>query len=259
MPQENPANPHFIPVTAPFAWPQILRYLRPRSTPGIETVEEDRWLRSTPRGQVSVSYADGAIRCAAHADDARMRRLFDTDCDIGEVARVLRRSPILRARMRKTPGVRVPGCWEPFELCLRVILGQQVSVAAAHTLMRRMVERSGGAAPDQVAAADLRSIGLTGSRARTIRTLAGYVAEGRIRFEGAPWEELADGLRAIPGFGPWTLDYLALRLGRDPDAFPATDLGLLRASGAASPADLRRQAEPWRPFRGYAAMYFWMG
>src|SRR5579862_6900086 len=149
------------PVTAPFAWREILRYLAPRSTPGIEIVEEERWARKVPGGVVSVSYADGVLRCQGGADEARVRRLFDTDCDIGEVARVLRRSPVLRARMRKIAGVRVPGCWEPFELCVRVILGQQVSVAAAHTLMGRLVERCGGTAADRVAAADLSSIGLT--------------------------------------------------------------------------------------------------
>jgi 3-methyladenine DNA glycosylase/8-oxoguanine DNA glycosylase len=255
----------FIPVEAPFPWQVLLRYLALRSTPGVERVSADRYERTTAAGGIAVEYdaARGGLRCSglgARGDAAaRVRRLFGTECNVKEVARVLGRSRLLRGRVRNLGGMRVPGCWEPFELCVRVVLGQQVSVKAAHTFMRRLVERCGGPAADGVAAADLSSIGLTGSRIRTIRTLAEQVAAGVIRLEEQPWPEVAAGLRAMGGFGPWTIEYLALRLGRDADAFPASDLGLLRAAGASSAAELRRMAEAWRPYRGYAAMYLWAG
>jgi len=234
-----------------------LCYLAPRVTPELESAGGARFTRGT----VSVSYDPPAqsLRCTfADVDPAdKVRRLFDTEHDPREVGRLFARCPVLRARWWRVPGMRVPGCWEPFELCLRVILGQQVSVAAAHTLMSRLVARCPGLAADRVADTDLSGIGVTGSRLWTIRMLAQRVAGGDIRFAAQSWPEVAARLREIPGFGPWTLAYLALRLGRDADAFPETDLGLLRAAGLERPAELRRMAEAWRPFRGYAAMYLW--
>ena len=252
-----------VPVRAPYPWSAVLRYLSARSTPQMDIVENERYTRQTAAGTISVHYDSRAPSLRCHFADsdradglARVRRLFDTEHDPREAARVLARSPVLRARVRKLPGMRIPGCWEPFELCLRVILGQQVSVRAAHTLMTRLAARCPALTADRVADADLGGIGVTGSRLRTIRLLAEHVAMRRIRFEQS-WAEVAHGLREIPGFGPWTLAYLALRLGRDVDAFPESDLGLLRAAGAEKPAELRRMAEAWRPFRGYAAMYLW--
>ena len=131
-------------------------------------------------------------------------------------------------------------------------------MAAAHTLLGRLATRCPGLKPQHLADADLSGLGLTGSRLRTIRALAGLVAQGDIRFESQTWQQVASSLALIPGIGPWTLEYLALRLGRDPDAFPHTDLGLVRATAAKTPADLLRQAGAWRPFRGYAAMYLWI-
>jgi len=103
----------------------------------------------------------------------------------------------------------------------------------------------------------LSAIGLTGARARTVRVFAERVARGIIRLDAPSWEEIADGLQATPGFGPWSIQYLSLRLGRNTDAFPETDLGLLRATGAATAKHLLKIAEAWRPYRGYAAMYLW--
>lgn len=255
-----------ISVAQPFPFETMLRYLSLRCTPAVETLGIDRYSRKTSAGVVTVEFdaSRGMLRCsgegAATPEDLvrRVRHLFDTDCDTARIGRVLAHSPALRSRVRKLRGVRVPGCWEPFELCLRVILGQQVSVAAAHTLMGRLVAAcSGEPTPVRVAAADWGSIGLTGARVRSIRTLSERVADGTIRLDGQSWEEVAGRLREVPGFGPWTLAYLALRLGRDADSFPETDLGLLRAAGVTRPAELKRMAEAWRPYRGYAAMYLW--
>jgi 3-methyladenine DNA glycosylase/8-oxoguanine DNA glycosylase len=141
-------------------------------------------------------------------------------------------------------------------MCVRVVLGQQVSVKGAHTIMGRLSALCLGFQPADIAEADLRSIGLTEQRSRTVRALAEAAATGTLRFD-RPWPEIAEVLRGIKGIGPWTIAYLAIRLGRDPDSFPETDLGLLRASGATSPKALLEIAESWRPFRSHAALYLW--
>ena len=255
-----------IAVEAPYAWRTVLGYLGPRSTPGMERVAGERYTREVEGGRIWVEHEGSGLRCAwesggKQAADwgARVARLFDAGCKTQEVARVLERSSVLRARVRSVAGLRVPGCWEPFELCVRVILGQQVSVPAAHTLMRRLAERCPGLNPEAVANADLSGLGLTGARRETLRRLAERVADGEIRLEGQAWAEIEGRLKEIRGFGPWTLEYLALRLGRDADAFPETDLGLLRAAAVEKPGELRRLAEEWRPYRGYGAMYLWVG
>jgi 3-methyladenine DNA glycosylase/8-oxoguanine DNA glycosylase len=259
-----------IRVLPPYPWEAILRYLALRSTPGVETIAANQYVRQTPWGSVSVEFDSSAqaLNCstpdwvegAAKSADLRVRfqRLFDTAHDPGPVDRALGASPLLRSRIGTVPGVRAPGCWEPFELCLRVILGQQVSVKAAHTLMGRLAPCCAGLEPGQVAAADLSTLGLPGRRLQTLRLFAERVAAGAIRFDGQPWDEVSSQLGRVPGFGPWTLQYLGIRLGRDADAFPEQDLGLMRATGAKTPRELQRLAEAWRPYRGYAAMYLWM-
>lgn len=259
-----------VPVIPPFPWRPLLAYLAHRSTPVLETVTTDRYVRRTAAGNVSVEYDSTAqaLRCSMQGGDGtpdflpRIRRLFDTLHDPEPVHRALAGCPIIGARVRGLPGVRVAGCWEPFELCLRVILGQQVSVKAAHRLMGRLVARcpaleAAALEASAVAAADLSALGLTAARARTLRTFAERVAGRDVRLDAPSWEETAGQLQEVPGFGPWTLQYLAIRLGRDADAFPDTDLGLLRATGIATPRELRRLAENWRPYRAYAAMYLW--
>src|SRR5437588_4290413 len=253
-----------VPVHAPFPWRATLDYLSPRCTPGIETISTDRYVRNTPSTPVSVEYDPAAhiLRCSG--DDAadtlpRIQRLFDTLHDPAPVARGLEDCPVIGSRVRERPGIRVPGCWEPFELCLRVIIGQQVSVKAAHTLMGRLVARCPQLDPGQLARTDLASLGLPSARLRTLRGFAERVASGAIRLNTAgSWSETARDLAEVPGIGPWTMQYLAIRLGRDPDAFPDTDLGLLRSAASPSSRHLRLLAETWRPFRAYAAMYLWV-
>ncbi|HTS29435.1 MAG TPA: AlkA N-terminal domain-containing protein [Bryobacteraceae bacterium] len=252
-----------IPVRPPYPWEALLRYLTFRSTPGRETISANRYVRQTPQGSISITFDSSASSLVVEGDAGpphlrpRVERLFDTRHDPSPVTRALASSPILRPRIRKLPGLRVPGCWEPFELCLRVILGQQVSVKAAHTLMGRLSSRCELLQATHLAAADLSNLGMPARRLQTLRLFVERVADGEIRLD-SPWKDLAARLACVPGFGPWTLQYLAIRLGRDPDAFPIQDLGLMRAAGAGSPRELERLAESWRPFRGYAAMYLWI-
>ncbi len=256
------AGDHFsqrevIAVRAPYAWDRALEYLSWRCTPGAEEIADGMYWRRTGEGVVTVGYRAGELRVSRAEAAARAGRMFDAGCDPAAVRRMLARCPVLAPRVKQAPGLRIPGCWDPFELCVRVVLGQQVSVKAAHTLMGRVAARCGGVEAGRMAAADLNGLGLTGGRVRSLRALAEAAAGGKLRLDEAPWAETAEGLAAMPGVGAWTVEYLAVRLGRDADAFPATDLGLLRASGARNAAELLKMAERWRPFRAYAAMYLW--
>jgi AraC family transcriptional regulator of adaptative response / DNA-3-methyladenine glycosylase II len=204
---------------------------------------------------------------------ARVRRLFDLDADPGAIAAHLGRDPRLRPHLR--PGLRVPGAWDGFELAVRAVLGQQVSVAGATTLAGRLVARFGEPladgegtlthlfpSPCALAAGDVSAIGLPRARAEAIRALAAAVSGGALELGGA--RELPATLAtlgALPGFGPWTAAYVAMRAARDPDAFPAGDLGLRKAlaDGGELPSAraVSAAAERWRPWRAYAAMALW--
>lgn len=251
----------------PLPWRVLLRYLAPRLIPQVETVDEHAYERRVDGGRVRVTLdASGEqLRVAAHgavdAQDAAVRvaRLFALDEDHDAALRHLARCPTLAPRIAGTPGLRPLGSWDAFELCVRTVLGQQVTVAAAGTLMNRLVERCGSITPQAVLAADLSNMGMPGRRIDTVRALARAVADQRVDLGGAEWAQIDAALRSVPGFGPWTRSYLAIRLGREPDAFPETDVGLIRAAGAASPADLLARAQAWRPYRALAAIYLWAG
>jgi AraC family transcriptional regulator, regulatory protein of adaptative response / DNA-3-methyladenine glycosylase II len=207
----------------------------------------------------------------------RVRRLFDLDAYPHEITAHLCGDPVLAATLAAHPGLRVPGAWDGFELAVRAILGQQVTVKGATTLAGRLVERFGrpvaeGAGglthlfptPEALAGADLASIGLPRPRAEALRGLAIAAAEGRPLFDrGDSLDETLARLTALPGVGPWTAQYVAMRAAREPDAFPAGDLGLRRRFARdgepASERDLAARAEAWRPFRAYAAMALWLG
>jgi AraC family transcriptional regulator of adaptative response / DNA-3-methyladenine glycosylase II len=200
----------------------------------------------------------------------RIRAMFDLNADWISISETLRNDPILAERLQADPGLRVAGCWDAFELAIRAILGQQVSVKAATTLAGRLVNRFGKPVrglkglthlfpePAALADAQLGSIGLTATRAQTIRSLARNVCDGKISFTGVvDPERFVDQLCEIPGIGKWTAQYVCMRALGQPDAFPSTDLGLLRAMSLSSPKELERRAEAWRPWRAYAAMYLW--
>ena len=204
----------------------------------------------------------------------RVRRVFDLDADPGAIARVLGDEPLLARGLRKRPGLRVPGGWDGFEVAVRAVLGQQISVAGATTLAGRLVtafgaQRSDGRpgldrafpTPGQLRDAPIESIGVPGSRATTIRTLAAAVIEGRVGFGAG--QSLADFVAscvALPGIGPWTAHYLAMRGLGQPDAFPAGDLVLQQVLGGdrrLSERETEARSQAWRPWRAYAVLHLW--
>jgi AraC family transcriptional regulator of adaptative response / DNA-3-methyladenine glycosylase II len=200
----------------------------------------------------------------------RIRAMFDLNADWTAIVQSLRTDPALARRMEADPGLRVPGCWNGFELTVRAILGQQVSVKGATTLAGRLVKTFGQPVcataaithlfptPQILADANFSGVGLTGARAETIRALARAVCAGQLSFEAVT--DSADFLARlceIPGIGKWTAQYVAMRALGEPDAFPSSDLGLLRALDLTSARELERRAEAWRPWRAYAAVHLW--
>jgi AraC family transcriptional regulator of adaptative response / DNA-3-methyladenine glycosylase II len=270
-----------LPMRLPFAAAPLFAFLGTRAVPGVEELTATGYRRVIDQSVVELEAApaeDAAYVVARiDVDDvrrvasvvARCRRLLDLDADPHAVDEALRVDPLLRDAVETTPGIRVPGAVDGFELGVRAILGQQVSVAAARTLAGRLVERCGKpltvargalthAFPDaaSVADADLDGLGLTGARVRTLRALARAVADDGLVIDPiADRDDVRRRLLALPGVGPWTADYIAMRALGDPDAFPATDLVIARALGAGGAV----RAEQWRPWRAYAAMHLWRG
>jgi len=263
-------------------------FLAPRAIPGVEVVEDGSWRRVawTAAGPVVVEAAaagNDALRVTVRPPlagsvsglVARVARVFDLDADAAGIASTLRRDPWLRARLA-AGGVRVPGAWDSFEMGVRAIVGQQISVAAARTVLGRLVAACGEPVarpepglthcfptPAALAAADLRGAGLTRARTESLCAFAAAIAERRLDLGAAPpLDETISRLVALPGIGDWTAHEIALRGLGEPDAFPAGDLVLRRqlANGDRVPGEreVRERAERWRPWRGYAAVAIWM-
>lgn len=272
---------------SPFDYDRLLAFFAARLLAGVEQIERRRLQRS-----LSVVGADGGrlsgwieIRPAARSQgieariDARLapalprvlaacKHAFDLDCQPEAVAAHL--GALAQAR----PGLRLPGAFDGFETAVRTIIGQQISVKAARTLARRLVERFGttistpfagvrstfpGAATlAECAPAEIASLGITGARARAIVALARAVDQGSIVLApNVDVEATIDGLRALPGVGEWTAQAIAMRSLHWPDAFPAGDAGVLAALKQRRAAQAARLAEPWRPWRAYAVMHLW--
>jgi AraC family transcriptional regulator of adaptative response / DNA-3-methyladenine glycosylase II len=280
-----------LPYRAPFDWYSMLKFFEGRATPGVESVAGDTYRRTISineeHGIVEVRPGprNGYLAMTLHGVRTntlfeviqRMRELFDVDAPVVEIGAVLGGDKRLRTELRKQPGVRVPGAWNGFELTVRAILGQQVSVKAATTLAGRIAARYGeplkvaGAddpalayvfpTPQRLRLARLNNLGLVGSRAETIRRVAAAAALGDVKFDPTQDPEaFCASLTAIRGVGDWTAQYVAMRVLKYPDAFPATDLGLLKAlmhPERTTPAVIRQRAEAWRPWRAYAAMLMW--
>ena len=264
-------------MRTPYAAGPMLAWLGTRAVPGVEEVGEGVYRRVLGGGVVEIEPRPDAGHVVARVDArdlaaiapvvTRARALFDLDADPAEVDAVLGNDELLQASVQRHPGMRVPGCVDGFELTVRAVLGQQVSVGAARTFAARLVARCGSAldvhsgslthnfpAAEAVAEADLDGLGLTTARVRTLRALAQAVASGDITLDpAADRDEARRKLLAVPGIGPWTVDYVAMRALADPDAFPAGDLVLCRRLGA----DAAARAERWRPWRAYAAMHLW--
>lgn len=232
----------------------MLDFLKLRLVTGVESIKGDRYRRFGEGWQVVISHGPGAlvaeIQGTAPRDAAaRLRRLFDIDTNLDAVEKHLGQFPGLQ--VQRHPGLRLPGCWDDFELVIRAILGQQVSVKGAATLSARLVDRFGAPTPVALADADVSVIGLPRARAASIRAMAQAVLNGTVDLHDAA------SLEAVRGIGPWTAQYVMMRAKHDADAFPASDLVLLKASGHRSPQALTAEAEAWRPYRAYAAMHLW--
>jgi AraC family transcriptional regulator of adaptative response / DNA-3-methyladenine glycosylase II len=276
-----------LPYRAPFDAAGLVRFLELRAVPGVEDVADGvyrRSLRLPHGGGVSeLLPLDGHVRARFWLDDLRdlaaavqrCRALLDLDSDPLTVSDALGGDPLLGPLVRAAPGRRVPGHVDGFELALRAVLGQQVSVAGAATLAGRLVAEMGEPlrrpvgsvthlfpSPEALAAADLARPGMPASRRRALLSLAAALADGSLTLDvGAEREETARRLLALPGVGPWTVAYVAMRALRDPDAFLPSDLGVRRALARfgldARPAAAERIAERWRPYRAYAVQHLW--
>lgn len=246
----------------------VLSFLAARAIPGLETADANGYSRAVPGGTITLTPRPGHVALDVTVDDtrqlarvvARCRRLLDLDADPDAIRDALGRTslaPLVEAR----PGLRVPGTFDGFELAVRAVVGQQISVAGARTLLGRIVRRAGQdgrlfPTPAELLDADLTGLGLTGRRITTLKELAGRVAGGLIDLDGAqePAEAVKE-LLAVPGIGPWTAGYIALRALRDPDAWPSGDLVLVRRMAELGiPKD---HLERWRPWRAYAALHLW--
>ncbi|MBA2575592.1 MAG: DNA-3-methyladenine glycosylase 2 family protein [Euzebyaceae bacterium] len=273
----------------PLPFDDLLAFLAARAVPGVEEVDAGRYRRTVgidgkpavlelepvPARRHVLLRLRTADPCRLAPVVQRARRLFDLTADPSAVDAVLSDDPLLAAGVARRPGLRVPGAYDGFELAVRAVLGQQVSVAAASTLTGRLVaalgtplDRPDGGlthlfpGPETVAEADLDGMGVPGRRAAAVRALAAAVCAGDVVLDGpAEAGGARQALLRLPGIGPWTVAYVAMRAFRDPDAMPASDLGLLRALGRAGAgsrsSDLELRAERWRPWRSYAAMHLW--
>ncbi len=273
----------------PYDWDSMLAFLAARATPGVESVFNGSYHRSITfngqHGVLRVRPVKGmhALEANVRFPDpacllkivARVRTMFDLQADPAVIMENFRRDALLAPQLRRHAGTRIPGAWDGFELAVRAILGQQVTVRAATTLAGRLVNSLGDPlncfnsfglthvfpCPEVLAAAKLS--GMPQARAQAVRALAKTVLAGELAFDhGLASDELVARIKAVKGIGEWTAQYVAMRALGDPDALPAADLVLLRAAGNGkplTPADLLKRAQHWRPWRAYAAMLLWRG
>ena len=296
--RQSPTRPALSTVTIrlgykpPYDWDAILSFLAARAISRVELVDKYRYKRTIELdgafGSVAVepgrNYLTATIRFprvqSLLSVVARLRRLFDLDADVETIGRHLSGDAALAPLIARRPGLRTPGAWDGFELAVRAILGQQITVTGARALAAKIVELAGTdidvevsgdeqlsrvfPSASRVAAADLSKLGMPRARIAALAALAKAVRENSKLLEPAgSYEETIARLVALPGFGPWTAQYWALRALRDSDAFPAADVGLLRSPAVAhagkrpTPKALLERAESWRPWRAYAAQHLW--
>lgn len=282
-----------LPFISPYDWPSMIGFLAARAIPGVEAVDaRGRYHRS-----VALDGAQGTVCVEPHDDDrslrltirfprvqklaaivGRIRRVFDLGADPVAIGAHLSSDPALAPLLAARPGLRVPGAWDGFEIAVRAILGQQVTVRAATQLAGKLAAAYGHPleelarlaglthvfpSAEVLAMSDLRSLGMPGTRAVALSSLARTVVADPGFFSASQTlDEALSRLRAISGVGDWTAQYIAMRALREPDAFPAADIGLLRAMtrpGERRPgaAELLARAEAWRPWRAYAAVHLW--
>ena len=286
------ARPVRIPLPPGFDFSWVLGFLAARTVASLESVADGVYRRSVrlngkpvtltlresrgrgndgPRAIVATS----SPHLSRRALEAAITRMLDLDADVDRFRRLARRDPILGGIVRRRSGIRLPQLLDPFEGLTRAILGQQVSVAGASTMVDRLVRLVSPsllgdsllAFPTAGEVADvgeerLRTIGLTRARAATMIGVATRIADGALDLEslrGAPADHAQAALEALPGIGPWTASYVRMRALGDRDAFPAADLGVIKAMAAAGVERraIAEVAERWKPWRGYATLHLW--
>jgi len=276
-----------LPYRSPYDWSALRAFLAARAIPGVERVSDEGYART-----IALDGAAGTIRVAPGAGAwltatirfprlaalpgiiARIRRVFDLAADPTAIGAQLAEDAVLAPLVAARPGLRVPGGWDGFELAVRAVLGQQITVAAATGLAGKLVRAYGTPhaadglthlfpRPERLMDADIASLGMPRSRARTLSALArAVVADPQLFGARRSLDEAIQRLRALDGIGEWTAQYIAMRQLREPDAFPAADIGLLRAMADGqgrrpTPQALLARAERWRPWRAYAALHLW--
>ncbi len=277
----------------PYDWSAMLSFLKARAIEGVEHIEGEAYCRTVLQdgliGTVEIGHLPDQASLSATirfpcvralpAIVARIRRVFDLGADVAEIGAHLAQDPLLAPLIAERPGLRAPGGWDGFELAVRAVLGQQVTVEAGRRLARQLAaacgarlsaEQGSGAGLNlafptaaQVAAASLSSLGMPAARKEALVALAQAAMADPSLFEPqGSIEDTVARLRAIRGIGEWTAHYIALRAVRETDAFPASDIGLLRGAAIRvgtrpSPASLQDRAETWRPWRAYAAQHLW--
>ena len=278
---------------APYDWENMLAFLRARAIPGVEVVEAGRYLRTVEVdgevGSIAVAHLpkQQSLEVSIRFPDvkslpaivARVRRLFDLGADIETIDQHLSADPALARLITLRPGLRAPGGWDGFEIAVRAVLGQQITVVAARRLAGELVKLHGRPVPQasrihpalshvfpaakRLASAPSIGLGMPASRLATLKAVAeAAVADVNLFRPFGGVDETVARLKAIRGIGEWTAQYIALRAVREMDAFPATDIGLLRGAAAidgaaVTPANLLGRAESWRPWRAYAAQHLW--
>ena len=271
----------------PFDWHNLLDFLDERHIPGVEAIAGGTYRRTVAlfhHGQLHTGWIEvrrtekkPTLRVCVSASLvkilpgvlARMKRLFDLSCDPEEIARGL--GPLAAPR----PGLRLPGAFDGFEIAVRAVLGQQITVRAARTMVSRFVEAFGerfetpfpalewlfpaAQRVANVSPSAIAALGIVGARARAVVAIANAVTAGSLRLElGGDVANTIEQLKTVPSVGEWTAQYIAMRALAWPDAFPHTDCGVMKALGETNPRRVLERAEAWRPWRAYAAMYLWM-
>ena len=272
----------------PYAWPELMRYFMGRAIPGVEIITPDRYartLRIGPRsGWLAVTHEATAHRVRITVSNSlaaalpevlsAVRRSFDLDASPHDIAAVLEADPLLAESVRETPGLRLPGAIDAFETAVRTIIGQQVSVAAATTVMGRVVQAFGESVltpwpvlnrltltPGRLARESvdtLAPLGLNSARASALLAISRAVLDGCVTLgRTADPERAMARLQELPGIGPWTAHYFGMRILGWPDAFIAGDLVVKKALAPLTLKQIESRSAAWRPWRGYAVMHLW--
>ena len=281
-----------LPYPSPFDWTIMLDFMTPRLIPGVESVVHQIYRRtfrlgSTSRGwfEVRDNPEQHVLELVVHGSwpkglnqvQQRVRVMFDLDTELQPIQEHLKQDPLLQPVIERHPALRLPQAWDPFEFAIRAILGQQISIKAATTLAGRLTAagqlkvESGFPeglthyfpSPNELTKIDLSQIGVVTQRQETITTLAHSICDQTLSLNRCPdLDFFVKSMTALRGIGPWTAHYLAMRALAQSDAFPASDLGVLKALAASSgkrptPKQAEKRAESWRPWRAYATLYLW--